>query len=179
MLLYRVPEFNIPEVKPAIEVVRGERFQKMSPKRTHGILQLSLGGYMRLWAKGRGTASAECRIYLLPLHDKPSSLVPDIAYFGHARIDALPRDEREKPPFAPDIAVEILSTGDRRSLLETKIGLYLRNGSSLVVVVDPKKRSIRMIEASVDRTFVAGQIARGEVFTDFELDVTQLFEEID
>jgi hypothetical protein len=42
MLLYRIPEFNIPEVKPAIEVVRGERFQKMSPKVTHGFLQLGL-----------------------------------------------------------------------------------------------------------------------------------------
>jgi Uma2 family endonuclease len=177
MLLYRIPEFNIPEVKPAIEVVRGERVQKMSPKQTHGILQLTVGIYVRAWAKGRGTASTECRVYLLPPREKPSSLVPDVAYFSNARLETLPKEEREKPPFAPDIAVEILSPGDRKSILETKIALYLGNGGLLVVIVDPKKRTVRMIDADADKTFIAGQIAKSAAFADFEIDVTRLFED--
>jgi Uma2 family endonuclease len=178
MLLYRIPEFNIPEVKPAIEVVHGERFQKVSPKPTHSVLQLALGSYIRTWAKNRGRAGTEWRFYLLPPNEKPSSLVPDIAFVSQARIASIDKAAFERTPFAPDIAVEILSPGDRLSLLEKKIKLYLGNGSLLVVVVDPKIRSVRTIDAHVVRTFVSGEIARSAAFADFEIDVTQLFDEI-
>jgi Uma2 family endonuclease len=175
MLLYRVPEFNIPEVKPAIELVRGRRFQKMSPRTCHSILQLRLGAAMLSWGEDRGEVGTEWRFYLLPPNEKPSSLVPDIAYLSHARLATVVIDEREKLPFAPDIAVEVLSPEDRLPLLETKIGLYLGNGGTLVVVVDPTGRCVRMIDATSDRTFGESESAQNKAFADFEIDVAALF----
>jgi Uma2 family endonuclease len=50
----------------------------------------------------------------------------------------------ELPPIAPDVAVEILSPDDRRIDIDSKIEVYLRAGSSLVVVVDPKRRVVEL-----------------------------------
>jgi len=178
LLLERVPEFRIPEVKPAIELVRGKRFQKMSPRTRHSLLQGRLLIALAMWAKDRGDVGPEWRFYLLPPSEKPSSLVPDVAYVSHGRLAPDESDERERPQFAPDIAVEVLSPSDRLSLLETKIELYLGNGSTLVVVVDPTRRTVRMVDAGGDRTFAAPAVARSDAFPDFDIDVTALFEGI-
>jgi Uma2 family endonuclease len=69
--------------------------------------------------------------------EKPSSLVPDVAYVSNGRLAAKEGEARERPAFAPDIAVEILSPKDRLPLLEAKIELYLENGALLVIVIDP------------------------------------------
>jgi Uma2 family endonuclease len=132
---------------------------------------------MRMWAKGRGKVGTEWRFYLLPPDEKPSSLVPDIAYVSSARIASVDEATFQKTPFAPDIAVEILSPVDRAALLEAKISLYLGNGGSLVIVVDPKRQTIRMIDKDTDRTFSDGDVARSEVIDDFSIVVKQLFEE--
>jgi Uma2 family endonuclease len=48
------------------------------------------------------------------------------------------------PPLAPDVAVEILSLDDRRIDVDDKIETYLRAGSMLVIVVDPKERIVEL-----------------------------------
>ncbi len=44
--------------------------------------------------------------------------------------------------FAPDIAVEVLSPSERREKLKEKIVEYFANGSKLVLVIDPKARTV-------------------------------------
>jgi Uma2 family endonuclease len=44
--------------------------------------------------------------------------------------------------FAPDIAVEVRSPGERRKKLEQKIREYFANGASLVLVVEPKAETV-------------------------------------
>lgn len=48
------------------------------------------------------------------------------------------------PPIAPDVAVEILSPDNRRADIDDKIAVYLRAGASLVIVVDPTRRSVEL-----------------------------------
>jgi len=138
------PELGIPEVKPAIEMVRGRWQQKMSPRRRHALLQLRLGAILTQWAGERGEVGSEWRCYILPPAEKPSSLVPDVAYFSFERMPVECGELREKPTIAPDIAVEILSPDDRRPLLDEKISIYLANGCRLVIVADPATRTVEM-----------------------------------
>jgi len=44
--------------------------------------------------------------------------------------------------FAPDIAVEIVSPSERRGKLTKKILEYFSNGSQLVLIIDPKHKSV-------------------------------------
>src|SRR6185312_6879852 len=171
------PDLGIPEVKPAIESIRGRWVQKMSPKTRHSILQGRLCGVLLAWAGDRGAVGTEWRYYFLPDGEKPSSLVPDLAYLSYSRMP--PEGElREKPTIEPDIAVEVLSPGDRRSLLETKIAMYLGFGTKLVVVVDPKKRAITMYEEEGSRVFVEPEIATSSVYPDLRIYSAKLVERL-
>jgi|SRR5580700_11578294 Uma2 family endonuclease len=172
------PELGIPEVKPAIESVRGRWERKMSPRRRHAILQFRLCAVLDQWARGRGEVGSEWRCYLLPPGEKPSSLVPDVAYFSFERMPLEFGELREKPTIAPDVAVEILSPDDRRPLLDEKIAIYLANGSLLVIVVDPKSRSAEMHEASAITTVVEPSAATCGAYEDLRLDLTALFERL-
>ncbi|MGP6157116.1 MAG: Uma2 family endonuclease [Vulcanimicrobiaceae bacterium] len=170
------PELGIPEVKPAIESIRGRWVQKMSPQRRHAILQSRLARAFTDWAETRGEVGTEWRFYLLPPGEKVSSLVPDVAFFSYARLPVELGEAREKPTVAPDIAVEVLSPDDRRALLEEKIELYFANDCKLVGVVDPGERVIEMHAApNVMRAFGEGEAARSPAFDDLALDVTALF----
>ncbi|HEY1868017.1 MAG TPA: Uma2 family endonuclease [Candidatus Cybelea sp.] len=137
-------EIVLPETKPETEWVRGRPLQKVSPQRTHSLLQGELTTQLRRWAAGRGEAGPEWRFRVAPPGEVRRPLVPDIAYVSNERLRPLSDEEIEIPPLAPDVAVEILSRGDRRVDLEDKIDTYLRAGSSLVIVVDPQGRSIEL-----------------------------------
>ncbi len=169
------PELGIPEVKPAIESVRGRWEQKISPQRRHAIVQARLCAVLTTWARDRGEVGSEWRCYLLTPSEKPSSLVPDVAYFSFERMAPEFGELREKPTIAPDIAIEILSPGDRRTLLDEKIAIYLANDCRLVFVVDPVARSAEVHETSGIATFEEPAVAICTTYPDLRVDLTELF----
>jgi Uma2 family endonuclease len=117
--------------------------RKVSPARTHAKLQSRFSAWLEPWAGERGEVGSEWRFYFLGQGERPSSLLPDVAYMSYERLPrTLPEDAREHPRIAPDIAVEIWSPGDRKKRLEEKIALYFAYGAKLVMVVYPKKREI-------------------------------------
>jgi Uma2 family endonuclease len=172
------PDLGIPEIKPAIEIVRGRWEPKMSPRRRHAILQFRLSTILSEWAGDRGEVGSEWRCYILPPKEKPSSLVPDVAYFSFERMPPVFGELREQPTIAPDIAVEVVSPDDRRKLLDTKIGIYLANDCRLVIVVDPRKRTVEMHEACRAVTFVEPAVATCAAYPDLRIDSTRLFEQL-
>jgi Uma2 family endonuclease len=163
--------------KPYIEFVHGRRERKMSPKRTHGLLQGRLYRALDDWAAGRGEVMTELRCFFLRSDGSPSSLVPDVAYMSFER---MPRDQaedaRERPRIAPDIAVEIWSPGDRRRTIEEKIALYLDNGCRLVILAHPKRRTIEFhVRGEEPMVVPAAGIVRCPVYDGLALDTDSLF----
>jgi Uma2 family endonuclease len=137
-------EIVLPETKPETEWVRGRPLQKVSPQRTHSLLQGALSTQLSHWAKDRGEVGPEWRFRVAPPGEVRRPLVPDVAYVSNERLRPLSDEEIEIPPIAPDLAVEILSPDDRRADLDDKIDVYLRAGSSLVIVVDPHRRAAEL-----------------------------------
>ena len=89
---------------------------------------------------------------------------------------ALPENARDRPRLAPDIAVEILSARDRRSVLRRKIELYLAHGCRVVIVVDPAERTVTLHERVASKTFRPPAIVRVAPYADFQLDLGALFD---
>jgi Uma2 family endonuclease len=141
-------EIVLPETKPEMEWVRGRPLQKVSPQRTHSWLQRALTVELTLWATGRGQVGPEWRFRVAPPGEIRRPLVPDLAYVSNARLRALSDADLEVPPLAPDVAVEILSPDDRRVDVDDKIDTYLRAGSSLVIVVDPRQHVVELHDRS-------------------------------
>ena len=141
-------EIVLPETKPETEWVRGRPLQKVSPRRTHARLQGALTMWLDRWAVGRGEVGPEWRFRVAPPGEARRPLVPDVAYVSNERLRPLSDQELEIPPLSPDVAVEILSADDRRADVDDKIDVYLRAGSSLVIVVDPQRRAVELHDAA-------------------------------
>jgi Uma2 family endonuclease len=66
---------------------------------------------------------------------------PDVCFYSHAR---WPRSDvgRKPPPVPPDLAVEVVSPGNRAGMISAKIAEYQNAGTLLIWVVDPASRSV-------------------------------------
>ena len=133
---------EIPETKPATELIDGCLVQKMSPKRRHQALEIRWVSAFMAWSGGRGDAYHEWRHEFRAPGHSFASLVPDIAYLSKESLDELGPAASEAPPRAPEVAVEILSAGESERHLSWKIGAYLAAGTRVVFVVDPPKRTV-------------------------------------
>ena len=160
-LLVAAPDLGIPEAKPAIESIRGRWVQKVSPKRRHSILQGRLTMELILWAGDSGEVGSEWRFCMLPKGEKPSSLVPDVAYvsfermlFGLGSFASSRRSLRISPW--------------RSSRRSTTCERCRRRSRSTW-------RTARVKEPSAERLFRAGERAVCGAFSDLSLDLDALF----
>lgn len=114
--------------EPELELLAGRALAKMSPSRTHGVIQLAVGNLLLACSRGRGCVATEWRFALNADGDPRTSLIPDVAFVSNERLALLGAEAREEPPFAPDIAVEVRSPDDRIADVEWKMNAYLAYG---------------------------------------------------
>ncbi len=167
------------ETKPATEWLLGGPVQKVSPKRTHSALHGELDYRLVPWARGRGRVGPEWRFWLQPPGEESRYLVPDVAYLSYDRLAREARDEAEEPRVAPDAAFEILSPSDRDAHVTHKIDVYLRAGTLLVAIVDPERRTIRLVDRDGDRILAAGDTFSHAALADFGFDIATFFAILD
>jgi Uma2 family endonuclease len=159
-------EIVLPVTEPETEWVRNRPLQKVSPKRDHSRVQGELGALLTAWSRGRGEVGPEWRFRIA---------VSDLAFVALERLRGLTHEEIQAPAFAPTIAVEILSPGDDPLDVASKVDVYLRGGSTLVIVVDPKQRTFSLYDAIDTTTFAADDTVRHGALPDFALPVRPFF----
>ncbi len=130
------------EKKPYIEVLDGERQPDVSPHDLHGRLAGRVFTALDAWAGDAGRAGVEIRYYFEHADGTWSSVLPDVAYMSEERLPQGMHDAAQRPRIAPDIAFEIVSPSDRPGRLARKIALYLEFGATVVLVIDPVKRTV-------------------------------------
>ncbi len=99
---------------------------------------------------------------------------PDV---GFVRADRLPEGLPEGYiPFAPDLAVEVVSPGDAASDIHDKVHDFLRYGTRLVWVLYPKSRTATVHTPEGAHTVDAqGALDGGDVLPGFSLRLGELF----
>ena len=160
------PDIVLPITEPETEWVRGRALQKVSPTRSHSLLQLKLGSELRAWAGRRGEVGSEWRFRVAPPGEPARPLVPDISYVRVDRLRGLTGDDLEVPRLSPD---------DRRADVDDKIATYLAAGSVLVMVVDPKTHVVELHDAQGTVTLHSGDSIAHPQLPGFELSVSNLF----
>ncbi|HVS45732.1 MAG TPA: Uma2 family endonuclease [Verrucomicrobiae bacterium] len=108
-----------------------------------------------------------------------TQFVPDVAFVSREQRDSLSREERQEPPFAPLIVVEVRSPSDRIVLRAAKIERYLATGSVLVLDVDPEKRTIAAHSADGVSNFSESQLFRRRVAPWLVFAVKYVFADLD
>jgi len=127
---------------PVMEYLDGEARRKVSPRSKHSRVQGLMMMLLERCGGDIGMVGTEWD-YRIGLVDRSNSfLVPDVAFITYDRLAAIEKKDREQPPVAPDVAVEVWSPKNDRAFLNRKIAKYLATGAALVLDVDPKKRTI-------------------------------------
>ena len=161
------------------EVIDGELVQMPPASEEHSEIGLAFGSFVRAYARSRKLGRAYGADVGYQLEDDPLVILgPDASF---VRAERLPRD-RDRTKYlrlAPDIAVEVVSPGDRRGRVLGKVRRWQGYGVPLVVVVWPRSRTTDLHRLDQD-TVVLGEsdlFAADDVLPGFRFPVADLFED--
>lgn len=103
--------------------------------------------------------------------------LPDVAYVSFERLPDGPEAERPIAIWAPDLAVEVLSSGNTRKEMKDKLDEYFQSGVRLVWIIDPKTKSVRVCKPGIaEKKLAAQDVLNGEdVLPGFKLSLKTLF----
>jgi Uma2 family endonuclease len=139
---------NFPDSPSRHELIKGELLTMPLAKREHGRVAAGLTMILGQHAKANrlGDVYAECGFKLES--DPDTVLGPDVSFVARDRVE-LSDGYYDGPP---DLAVEVLSPGDRRGGVGRKVALWLENGTRSVWLVNPRRRTVEVISSTGDRT---------------------------
>jgi len=169
-------EIVLPETQPETEWLRGRAVRKMSPFREHARLQSWWTRNLGDWASERGEVSPEWRFRVAPPGEEIRPLVPDVAYLSFERMGEATESELQAPLVPPNAAIEIRSPGDSRRDLEDKVATLLRAGTDVVVVVNPRTRTVIAWDAAEKRIFFGDETFRHPALPGFTFALPQMFD---
>ena len=158
------------------ELVRGEII-KMAPL---GLRHGRLAGHFvhNLWshveAEDLGVVYAETG-YLLE-SDPDVVRAPDASFITRERLGEVGETDGYWPG-APDLVVEVTSPNDRYTDVEAKVAEWLAAGARMVIVVNPRRRSVRVHRSATDiDDLVEGDSIDGhDVVSGWSMPVSDLF----
>ena len=166
--------------KPYVEYLDGKPYPKaVSPKAKHSIVQGAAFAILRRCSVGIGIAGTEWDFRVGIVDGTQTMFVPDVAVVMLSRLRAVPESERDQPPFAPDVAVEVRSPSFCSPIAREKIVRYLRTGAALVLDVDPRKRTVVVHSNDDVRTFGKADRFAHEAAPWLVFDVAELFSDLD
>lgn len=102
--------------------------------------------------------------------------VPDVGFISNAKL-AHVTDPTKYLPFAPDLAVEVVSPTDTAAALHEKIMLYLQAGTQLVWVVYPAQQQVVVYQADGSATTLnaEGMLTGGTLLPDLQIPLSNIF----
>jgi Uma2 family endonuclease len=176
-----VGEIVLPETKPATEWILDRPVQKMSPTRKHGKLQAAFVQVLEVWAADRGDVVPEWRFRASPPGEDIRPVVPDVAYMSYDRLRPLSAKDRETPPIAPEIVVEVLSPDDRQKDVDEKRRVYFAWGVMLELIADPDERTVEVydIEGGFERLDASVETYSPAIIPDLRLPLRAMFAKLD
>jgi Uma2 family endonuclease len=100
--------------------------------------------------------------------------IPDVAFVSHGKLAPLP-DEDIAIPFAPDLAMEIISNSEIAARAEKKVREYLASGVQEIWQVYPADRFVRVRTAENLRDLAEDQLLETPVLRGFQVKVQAFF----
>jgi Uma2 family endonuclease len=154
----------LPDEDGRQELVRGRVVREPPAGGYHSWFGVNLAAALRDFAGARQLGyvfGADCGFRLA--FDPDTVRSPDLAFVRAARLPEGP--PAGFVPFAPDLAVEIVSPTDARGALARKAAEYLRAGTLLVWIIDPAARTVTVPRAAES----PGVLRTGDTLTAEEL----------
>ncbi len=159
------------------ELIAGTLHEVEPTGAEHGIVAMRVANllYNHVAAADLGVSFAAETGFLLA-RDPDTVRAPDAAFVAHDRAHGVGRP-RGYWPGPPDLAIEVISPGDRHSAVEGKALDWLDAGTRAVVVVDPARRTATVYRARDDirARDASDELDLGDVVRGWSPRVAELF----
>lgn len=165
----------MPERDCRYELVKGELITLPIGDVTRGLVVSNVVMEIGAFVKAHNLGKVFVRTGFILATDPDTVRGPDVAFVSKARLADDVSDGYF--PFAPDIAVEVVSPNDRYAEVDDKAAEYLAAGTGLVVVVDPGARTIAKHPArgGIERLGEGDTLALGDIIAGFECAAADIF----
>ena len=139
---------DLPDEPLRHELIKGELLTMPLPKYEHARVSANLTIMLGQYAKANRLGEV-CTEGGYKLESDPDTVLgPDVSFVAQDRLTLSPDGYHLGPP---DLAVEVLSPGDRRGKVEHKLSLWLEFGTRSVWQVNPRKRTVEVIRSTGER----------------------------
>lgn len=168
---------RMPEDGFGHELVRGE-LRKMSPAgNKHGRIAALLTGSLVQHVLARKLGAVYTAEAGFKLSSDPDTVrAPDVAFVSQQQLDEV-GDVEGFWPGPPDLAVEVISPNDNYTEVEAKVCDYLAAGTRMVIVVNPRQRTLTVHRSLLDiRVLQEGDtLDAADAVPGWQLAVAELF----
>jgi Uma2 family endonuclease len=103
--------------------------------------------------------------------------IPDVSFVSYKRFAKRDKTRKKIPNIVPDLAVEVLSEGNTKKEMKTKLREYFQVGVRLVWYIDPKTRTVEVFIAP-DKSVLLTEKQKldgCDVLPGFSLSIKKLF----
>jgi Uma2 family endonuclease len=155
-------------------LIRGELFRMPPPQFRHGRVVMVVGAHLFNFVEEHGLGVITDQSGFVFERDPDTLLGPDLAFVQRARI---PAEENAYPSIVPDLVVEVASPSQTGPSIDVKTAIYLAAGVRRVWVIDPARKTVRVLRADGSETLLHAQdtIDGEEVLPGFQLSVARIF----
>jgi len=168
---------TLPDDGHRYELVRGELVCMAVTGRRHGIIASRVDYRLRAFVEAHELGEVCAADTDFRLAQNPDTVrAPDVSFIARERLPGGNAPEGYWP-FAPDLAVEVVSPSDRSDDVLAKVQEYLRAGTRLVWVFHPRTKTVMVYRADGEVLLVQGQeeLSGEEVLPGFHCQVNELF----
>jgi len=168
---------NLPDDDLRHELINGELVTVPLPKAPHARAATRLGAPLVQFVEDHDLGEVYIGDVGYQLTWNPdTALGPDVSFMSKQRLKEMGEVEGywQGPP---DLAVEVLSAGDRRGKVNKEISLWLGSGTKQVWIVDPKHRTVMIYRSESDTTTFSGSdyLESQDLFPGFRLSLDRIF----
>ena len=171
--LMTVEEFWAVYAGQPYELVEGRIVEVTPAGFSHGAITSRAAALLRTFVDTHGlgeVVGAETGFWL----DERTLRTPDCAFVRHEKLASITEADKYAP-FAPDLAVEVVSPGDNASDIRDQVSQYRAAGTHLIWVIYP---SIRKVDVYLPdgTSYEAGKLLDGgDVLPGLQLETADLF----
>jgi len=170
--------FMMPDDGMLHELIRGEVTTIPLPGGRHGEIALEIGRLIGNHVKARRLGKAYAAETGFLIERGPDTVRgPDVSFVRKERLVEITNPDKHVP-FAPDLAVEVVSPGDRPAEVAEKVETWLATGARMVWVAEPRNRTVTIHVAGLEnRTLTAEEtLEGGEILPGFTCKVSDFFD---
>ena len=164
---------RLPDDSMCHELIKGELLTMPPPGQEQGAIIMNLAAplFNHVKEHNLGSLTAESGFQLES--DPDTVLAPDISFTAR---DKAGIRSQGYPSSAPDLAVEVLSPGDSRRMVERKTSLWLELGAKSVWNVNSRKRTVEVVRADgLKKLFYETDELVDDTVPGFRMPVSEIF----